>query len=40
MPTAQLTFMDGWGLPPVDLTRVRAAMIERRGQAVGALWLR
>ncbi|MFM8374481.1 MAG: phosphotransferase family protein [Phenylobacterium sp.] len=37
MPTAQLTFMDGWGLPPEDLARVRAAMTERRDQALSAL---
>ena len=37
MPTAQLTYMDGWGLPPDDLTRVRAAMTERRDGALGAL---
>jgi aminoglycoside phosphotransferase (APT) family kinase protein len=37
MPTAQLTLMDGWGLPPDDLIRVRAAMTERRDQALGAL---
>ena len=40
MPTAQLTFMDGWGLPPDDLARVRAAMTERRDQALGALGLK
>ncbi|AWM78489.1 phosphotransferase family protein [Phenylobacterium parvum] len=37
MPTAQLTFMDGWGLPPDDLVRVRTAMTERRDQALAAL---
>lgn len=37
MPTAQLTFMDGWGLPPDDLVRVRTAMTERRDQALTAL---
>jgi aminoglycoside phosphotransferase (APT) family kinase protein len=37
MPTAQLTYMDGWGLPPDDLARVRAAMTERRDQALAAL---
>ena len=37
MPTAQLTFVDGWGLPPDDLVRVRTAMTERRDQALAAL---
>lgn len=37
MPTAQLNFMDGWGLPPDDLVRVRTAMTERRDQALTAL---
>lgn len=37
MPTAQLNSMDGWGLPPDDLTRVRAAMTERRDQALATL---
>jgi aminoglycoside phosphotransferase (APT) family kinase protein len=37
MPTAQLTYMDSWGLPPDDLLRVRAAMTERRDQALSAL---
>ncbi len=37
MPTAQLTYMDGWGLAPDDLARVRAAMTERRDQALAAL---
>lgn len=37
MPTAQLTFMDGWGLAPDDLAHVRAAMTERRDQALAAL---
>ncbi|MCA6247819.1 MAG: aminoglycoside phosphotransferase family protein [Phenylobacterium sp.] len=37
MPTAQLTHMDGWGLAPDDLARVRAAMTERRDQALAAL---
>jgi len=37
MPTAQLTFMDGWGLPPDDLVRVRTAMTERRDQALASL---
>ena len=37
MPTAQLTFMDGWGLPPDDLVRVRTAMTERRDRALAAL---
>lgn len=37
MPTAQLTFMDGWGLPPEDLARLRATMTERRDQALSAL---
>jgi localization factor PodJL len=29
--------LDSWGLPPDDLTRVRAAMTERRDGALGAL---
>jgi hypothetical protein len=37
MPTAQLIYMDGWGLPPDDLARVRAAMTERRDQALASL---
>lgn len=37
MPTAQLTYMDGWGLLPGDLARVRAAMTGRRDQALSAL---
>lgn len=37
MPTAQLAYMDGWGLPPGDLARVRAAMTGRRDQALSAL---
>ena len=37
MPTAQLTYMDSWGLPPGDLARVRAAMTGRRDQALSAL---
>ena len=37
IPTAQLTFMDGWGLPPDDLVRVRTAMTERRDKALAAL---
>jgi hypothetical protein len=37
MPTAQLTYMDGWGLPPDDLARVHAAMTERRDQALATL---
>ena len=37
MPTVQLTFMDGWGLPPEDLARLRATMTERRDQALSAL---
>ena len=37
MPTAQLTHMDGWGLPPDDLARVRTAMTERRDQSLATL---
>ena len=37
MPTAQLTFMDGWGLPPEDLARLRGAMTKRRDLALAAL---
>jgi len=37
MPTAQLTFMDGWGLPPDELDRARVAMTERQDQALAAL---
>lgn len=37
MPTAQLIFMDGWGLPPDELDRARVAMTERQDQALAAL---
>lgn len=37
MPTAQLTFMDGWGLLPEDLKRLRGAMTRRRDLALAAL---
>ncbi|MCA6230582.1 MAG: hypothetical protein IM654_12715, partial [Phenylobacterium sp.] len=37
MPTAQLTFMDGWGLAPEELERLRGAMTRRRDLALAAL---
>ncbi|MFM8376447.1 MAG: phosphotransferase, partial [Phenylobacterium sp.] len=37
MPTAQLTFMDGWGLPPEDLERLRGAMTRRRDLTLSGL---
>lgn len=37
MPTAQLTFMDGWGLAPEELERLRRAMTRRRDLALAAL---
>jgi aminoglycoside phosphotransferase (APT) family kinase protein len=37
MPTAQLIFMDGWGLPPDELDRVRVAMTVRREEDMSDL---
>ena len=37
MPSAQLTFMDGWGLAPEELERLRGAMTRRRDLALAAL---